>query len=151
MRGAHPGRALVLGGLAAGCGDVERALPLLEYALEQSEGRDDRARAARALFGAYGSAGRWQSMEALIEPRWLWDGAWPLVETALAAARAGAAEEALRLWARAVNLDRGDTRWLDRLPQAGLRKELIAFYERLGTQDPDCAYVRPILARLRKP
>jgi tetratricopeptide (TPR) repeat protein len=153
-RDAPVGRLLVVAGIAVSCGELERALPLLEDVVRRSEdrlGHPDRTNAERELFHAYGLAGRWRSMEPLVTPAWLEEGPQPLAEAARVAAEAGAHADAIRLWARAINLDRGDTTGLDALVRAGLAADLVHFYERLGEADPACGYVAPILAHLLRP
>lgn len=152
-RAGPPARLLALGSLALGRGDLARSLPLLEEAarrLEDRPGHADRTAARRALFQALLRAGRWREAEALLEPAWLWGGAWPLVEVALAATAQGARADALRLWAQAWNQDRGAEQGLEALRAAGLGTDLLRFHEQQAAADPASEVAALLVQRLRR-
>jgi hypothetical protein len=55
---------------------------------------------------------------------------------ALAAARAGAHDEAMRLWRLKANIDRGNLYGLSELARLGLKERLRSFYRQLAQDDP---------------
>jgi tetratricopeptide (TPR) repeat protein len=139
-RGAAPSRCAVLGAVARGRDDVERAEKLFAEVVERLPDGEAREAASHSLLEAARDLGHWKRAEA----------AWPLArrqlssrdmhgrlgDLAVAQAKAGAVDAAMRTWARAVNLDRGDPGRLNELAAAGLRERLAAFYRDLLKRDP---------------
>ncbi|MHC4137698.1 MAG: hypothetical protein ACYS0K_22360 [Planctomycetota bacterium] len=134
---AHPSRAKAVGWVMTRSDAHGRAVPLLEDAVERLESEDDRASARFTLFEAHLELGDrrraeaiWPGVRQCLQPR-------EIVEwhsrLALAAARAGDREAALRLWRARTNLDRGDLRYLDEMERAGV--SLQTFYRRLAAAD----------------
>jgi tetratricopeptide (TPR) repeat protein len=139
--GSHPGRALVLGWILNRMHFPERSIPLLEYALKHAPKPGDfHEKAAFSLFESYLDAGDWKSAEALF-PRARarltagelsdWYG-----RIARVAAKAGAKEEALRIWKDVVNVNPSETGALRDLVAAGLAKELGTLYRELQKRLP---------------
>src|SRR5204862_1744419 len=103
--------------------------------------------AAFNLFETYLELNEWRDAEALwsdaktrLTPRERpeWYG-----RLAVAAARAGAADDAMRLWSRAANFDRLHLAPLDDLARAGLADPLPAFYNDTAQSDPASADPAP--------
>lgn len=155
--GGHPSRAATLAGVMLQSGAAARAIPLLKYAVSRyGEGRiadmislDPR----QALLTACLAAGDWKEAEKFwpaarrhFAPRAIpeWQG-----RIAVAAANAGALEDALRLWHVKVNLDRTDRRHLDELARMGLNEKLRDFYQALGKEGCADSIVQPALQQLR--
>lgn len=141
VAGAHAGgRVPVLAWVAHRQGEVLRAVRMLGPVLAQVPEGEARETAAVTLFEAGRDAGEWALAES----------AWPFARRTLgphetapwlaglasAQARAGAADEALRTWAHAANLDRRELSALPDLVRAGLRPRLVAFYEDIAARDP---------------
>ena len=72
---------------------------------------------------------------------------WPR-QVAVAAAKAGAREDALRLWKIVTNIDPAHTAGLDDLVKAGLRDELVACYCDMQKRMPTSDAPRVALAAL---
>ena len=151
---ADPTRALVLGWVMTRNAADARAIPLLADAEKHAADEEQRTRAGFTLFEAYLAVGDWQSAELVwpsarrqLTPQELsqWFG-----KIAIAAARAGAADDALRVWRQRTNLDRAELHGLDDMLHAGLREPLIAFYAQLAREDPASSAPARALARLRE-
>ena len=68
----------------------------------------------------------------------------------IAAAKAGDADDAMRLWARRVNYRLTDTWGLDEMAKpAGMKARLVAFYTDLAKRCPGNAAVARALKKLR--
>ncbi len=154
---AHTGpaaRAATLGGVARHLEDFPRVVALLATAVDGMPPGETRERAALTLFQAYREQRDWTRAESIWplarlrltpreEVRWLG-------ELAVAQAKAGAADEAMRTWARAANLDRRELKELAGLADAGLRDRLVAFYADIARRDPPAEpFVRRVLAELK--
>lgn len=152
-RGADPTRARVTGWAMSRTQADRRAVPVLEDAVARSSS-EEHTRAAFTLFEVFlhledwrGAERLWpeakQQLTAREQPGWLG-------QVALAAARSGAADDAVRLWAQRVNLDAADLAGLEALAEAGMRERLLAFYEELAHRSPGSdtpARARAVLAR----
>jgi len=140
--GADPSRAMMLGWvmtrLSWGCSP--RAIPQLKYALERSADGDLIRSATLTLFEAYLESGKWREAEALYpqvaghlgpgeKTEWY-------TRIALAAAKAKARTDAMRLWASAAAVDPSQLDYLEPLAQAGLRDDLVAFYKTMRKRLP---------------
>jgi len=136
-KGAHPSRASKIGWVMTRCDAHGRAVALLEDAVERLENEDDRRTALFHLFETHLHLRDWRRAEALwprarrrLQPREIVEWSSRL---ALAAARAGDLEAALRIWRVRTNLDPGDLRHLDDLARTGM--DLRPFYRRLAAAD----------------
>ncbi len=139
--GSHPSRAHVLGWILNRMRLPERSIPLLEYALKPAPEQDDfHGKVAFSLFESYLDVDDWTSAEALFPEARTRLTAGELSDwygrIARAAARAGAKEEALRIWKDVVNVNPSETGALKDLVAAGLEKELGVFYRELQKKMP---------------
>lgn len=144
-RNADPSRALRLGWIMTRTDASARAIPLLEQAVERlPDGHDpngnDKWSAAITLFGAYLDTNDWRGAEEIwpiarrrLTPSEITD--W-LGRIAVAAAKAGAQEDAFRLWRTKANLDRADFRHLNELARLGRKQRLRDFYQQMSQDDP---------------
>jgi tetratricopeptide (TPR) repeat protein len=142
---ADPSRALRLGWIMTRTDASARAIPLLEEAMERlpdvaDPKGNDKWSAAITLFGAYLDTIDWRGAEAIwpiarqrLTPREIPD--W-LGRIAVAAAKTGAEDEAMRLWRTTVNLDRMDFRHLGDLARFSLKQRLRDFYQQMSHDDP---------------
>ena len=153
--GAAPSRAATLGWIENRMGATGRSIALLEYALEKSQRQELRQRAALTLFESYLDLGDWTHAEKVFPevaprlashelPEWY-------SRIAVAAAKAGAKAEAMRLWSRVANLDLTASRALSSRVSAGLRDELIAFYTALQQAMPTSEIPPRLLKTLQVP
>lgn len=152
-RGAHPTRALRLGWSLTRVQEPAAALPFLEDAVARLEDGNERRHAAFELFGAHLDRGAWRDAErtwpaarAQLGPDELGDWAGRL---AACAAKAGALDDAVRLWGARANLDLADLRGMDELVRLGAGPRLRTHYEALRARAPDSDAVRAALAALR--
>jgi hypothetical protein len=149
-------RARVLGELESGMGFPQRAAPLLLHAAEQARKElpkeEQNERALSDQLKSSMEKGDWKNAERL-SPN---PSAWQYTRIAVLAARAGAKDDAMRLWRKAANLDLRvtaipDDRGVDPLKQmvdAGMRIELIEFYRDLQTSIPSSKIPPRVLDRL---
>jgi hypothetical protein len=135
-----PTRARVLAAVMKNHDAWARSIPWLKDAADRLPDGDAKLSATHDLFDAYLHVADWKSAEAL----------WPIArrplspdetasrlgEIALSAAKAGALDDALRLWRAAANVDRGQFLHLTDLAQLGLKARLQGFYEQLHRDDP---------------
>lgn len=149
-----PSRALVLGWVMTRHDANSRAIPLLADAEARAADDEHRVRAAFTRFEAGLALGDWRAAER----------AWPsaqrelmpheapewLGRIAIIAARAGATDDALRIWSQRTNLDRAELRGLDDMVRAGALNRLVAFYEQLALEDPASSSPARALTRLRE-
>lgn len=142
---ADPSRAARLGWVMTRCTDTDRglngrAVPLLKDAVARLKDDDKRQSTAFNLFETYLDLNDWRAAEAVWSdararltpkerPEWY-------AKLAVAAARAGAADDAMRLWSRAANFDRLHLAPLGDLARAGLADRLNAFYDDMAKSDP---------------
>jgi hypothetical protein len=63
-------------------------------------------------------------------------------QIALAAARAGATEEAMRIWRRKDTIDKTKLDRLDEIANAGMRNALSTYYADLAKSSPSAPYIR---------
>jgi hypothetical protein len=137
---ADPSRAKTLGWIMTRMNASARAIPLLVRARETLPEGQEKESVTLTLLEAYldiadwkGAEAVWPAARARLAAREIpeWQG-----RIALAAARAGAKEDALRLWRVKSNLDRSDLRSLPELAGFGLEEQLGNFYRRIGEDDP---------------
>lgn len=147
-KGADPRRGIGLASVLRTRGDHDREIRVLEEVYRRLEPGEVRSRAGSSLFWTLQDIGRWEDAERYwpdrldrLTPRETTDNAAVLAESA---AKAGALEDAMRLWRRVANLDRTRFRGLDVLAEAGLRDRLVTLYEGMAKHDPDS--VAPVRA-----
>lgn len=138
--GADPSRSSKLGWVMDRMGYAKRAIPLLQLAVEKTSDKEQKEAATFTLLEAYLDSGEWKRAEEIFPkaavrlspgevPDWY-------SRIALAAAKANAKADAMRLWAEVANLSPGALRHLDQLAEAGLKEELIAFYKAMQKRLP---------------
>jgi hypothetical protein len=135
-----PSRPMMLGWAMVLNEDSSRAVPLLKDAIRRWGDDPEKHRAVSLLYQLYIDTDNWKDAEEL----WTADNnGWRLggiVEErrkwALAAARAGAHDEAMRLWRLRANIDRGNLYGLSELARLGLKERLRSFYRQLAQDDP---------------
>ncbi|UCD50653.1 MAG: hypothetical protein JSW27_24400 [Phycisphaerales bacterium] len=151
-RQADPTRARELGWIMNRMRHPGRSIPLLEYALEEFRDEKLREQAAFTLFESYLDTANWQQAERIFpeagkrltpteRPKWY-------ARIAFVAARVGAKTDAMRLWKVAANVNLSDLTSLERMAEAGLREELIAFYRQLAVTLPSSVTPARALRRL---
>lgn len=144
---ADPSRAKALGSLRLCFNEPARAIPLLEDAVKRLESvpretREDQClRAARShLFCAYVETGNWKGAERIFPLAFGDTTSRELThhyaKIAVLAAKAGARDDALRLWRRTANFDLTDLRRLDELVLAGMGGRLRRFYLEVKRREP---------------
>ncbi|HTF88859.1 MAG TPA: hypothetical protein VK843_10655 [Planctomycetota bacterium] len=130
-------------------GDAPRAALLLAQVMALVPHGGAREAAAITLFEASRDIGKWKLADAVwpvARRRLTPDERAPwLADLALAQAKAGEADMAMRTWARAANLDRRELSELSSMAAAGLRERLVAFYTDLAERDPATA---PLVERV---
>ncbi|MBA2733845.1 MAG: hypothetical protein H0U54_13245 [Acidobacteria bacterium] len=140
-----PSRAYHLAVALVDCKEPRRAIPLLVgYLKHIGEQRDEGAKfmkeqAGDNLFTAYLGAGNWQAAEKLLLNREGLTGKQLIEELpriALAAAREGAFDDALRLWSMKSNLDRRHLNELVSLSKTAAREPLREMYVQMKKKDP---------------
>ena len=138
--GKHPSRAQTLGWIMNRMGFPKRSIPLLQRAVQEGLDENSREGAAFALFESYLDTHDWRRAEAIfpnaakrLTPREVSD--W-YARIAVAAAKAGANAEAMRIWRAVAKVNPAEMRALDDLVKAGLRDELAAFYREMRKSMP---------------
>jgi tetratricopeptide (TPR) repeat protein len=137
---AHPTRAYTAGWIMNRMQHPKRSIPLLEYAIQNAQDNELTQRAAFALFESYLDTGDWKQAERIFAdackrltptevPAWY-------CRIARTAARAGAKDDAMRIWKAAANINPSDLAPLHSLVAVGLRDELAAFYRDMATRLP---------------
>ncbi|MFW6119189.1 MAG: hypothetical protein ACOC7S_02540 [Planctomycetota bacterium] len=120
--------------------DPRRAIALWEHAFDLSEDPELRQRVASRLFGAYLHVNDWVNAELILPetsghfaPNWR---PRSLGRLAVAAARAGDRQDAVRFWAAATNINPAQMEALPDLLTAGLEEELRTFYADMRRRMP---------------
>jgi hypothetical protein len=138
-------RSYQLAGILLSCDEARRAVPLLLKFLKHVRERRDEAnafweeQAVNDLFNAYLKAGEWQVAEKMLFEREDLAGrqlVYELSRVAVVAARAGATNDAVRLWSIKANLDRRHLDDLGELATTKAREPLREMYERMKKKDP---------------
>jgi tetratricopeptide (TPR) repeat protein len=137
---SDPSRNKALGWIMNRMNRPARSIPLLEDAVARLADKERRDSAQFTLFESYLGTGHWQRAEAAFPDasRSLtcpelpsWQG-----RIAVAAARAGAKQDALRIWKVVANVDPCYLGSLDDLAGTGLATELRAFYGEFSKRLP---------------
>jgi tetratricopeptide (TPR) repeat protein len=137
---ADPTRASELGWIMNRMQHPKRSIPLLEYAVQNADDEKLKERTTFTLFQSYLDVGNWKQAERIFPharkrlgpgevPEWF-------SRIAIVAARAGARDDAMRIWKAAANINPSDLTSLRDLVAAGLRDELIAFYRDMAARLP---------------
>jgi tetratricopeptide (TPR) repeat protein len=133
-----PSRSMMLGWAMILNKDSERAVPLLKDAIRRWGADREKYTAVSLLYQIYIDTDNWKDAEALClaERHERGVGIDEIRKWALAAARAGAYDEAIRLWRLRANIDRGDFNGLSELARLGLKDRLRSFYQQLAQDEP---------------
>jgi hypothetical protein len=133
-----PSRPMMLGWAMILNADSNRAVPLLKDAIRRWGADGEKYTAVSLLYQIYIDTDNWKDAEALClaERHERGVGIDEIRKWALAAARAGAYDEAMRLWRLRANIDRGDLNGLFELARLGLKDRLRSFYRQLAQDDP---------------
>lgn len=135
VRGQDPSRAKTLGWIMNRMGFPARSIPLLKDAAERLQDADAKKSAAFALFESYLDTNDWRNAEAIfpdtsrqLTPQEIssWYGS-----IALTALKAGAKDDALRIWKSVTGINPGEMNILSELSRLGLHDELVKFYEEM--------------------
>jgi tetratricopeptide (TPR) repeat protein len=135
-----PSRAFSLGWVMNRMHHAQRSIPLLEQAIRRAENKEFGQRAVFTLFESCLDLNDWKRAETLFpeasmrltpdeQPEWY-------SRIAVAAAKAGAKADALRIWKAGAALNPAKMRGLDELAKAGLREELADFYRQMRKRMP---------------
>ncbi len=150
---AHPSRRYIVGRILLRADRAQQAAPLLEDAFRRWPHPAMRFQPARPLLAAYLETGDLKSAEKTLRSvriqlhiselkSWLAD-------LAIAAAKEGDEDNALRLWRKRANVDMNDLDQIDDLLAAGMRQRLLAYYAEVKSRDPNNRAVEAALARLK--
>lgn len=139
-------RARVLGWIMTRNQQSKRAIPLLKRAASQLADPEAKKWVQFNLFEAYLDTGEWQTAEK----HWtdarqqLTSGEIPgwLSRIAVAAAKAGAREDALRIWQRKDEFDRTLLSLLQDLCRFGMKEKLLDYYAKMEKQEPSSSVPR---------
>ncbi len=151
--GADPIRAYTLGWIMNRMAFPKRSMPLLASAVEKAQDPELRERAAFALLESSLDVGDWQRAEAIfpVASRRLTSeefAEW-YSRIAVAAAKAGDREDAMRLWRRLADVNPAATAKVDDLVTYGLKNELIDFYRGMRKTMPSSDIPARVLATLK--
>ena len=152
--GKDPSRASTLGWIMNRMHFPKRSIPLLEYAVENACDEELRERTHFTLLESYLDTGDWKHAEGVFPqaakrltakelPEWY-------SRVAVAAAKAGAKTDAVRIWSRVANLSPSQIDGLEDLVEAGLRDELKNFYRKMQKEMPSSELPAKALMALEK-
>lgn len=114
---------------------VQRAVPLLEYAVVQTQDKEVKRSRSVDLVNAYFSINDWKRAEELLLKIDL-RGAATDVRIALGAAKSKNISVAMRIWKTRANIYPTDLYALENLARCGLREELKEFYREMQKKMP---------------
>ena len=152
--GKDPSRAHRLGWIMNRMNFPKRSIPLLKYAVENTQDKELKKRAVFTLFESYLDTGDWKHAEEVFPdaaksltpkelPEWY-------SRVAVAAAKAGAKNDAMRIWSRVANLSPSQIDGLETLVETGLRNELKNFYRKMQKEIPSSEVPAKALMILEK-
>jgi len=138
--GQDPSRASTLGWIVNRMHFPKRSIPLLKYAVEKAQDKDLKERTSFTLFESYLDVGDWKHAEELFPeaakrltpkelPKWY-------ARVAVAAAKAGAKSDAMRIWRRVANVNLSRIYGLEDMVKAEMADELKDFYREMSRQMP---------------
>ncbi len=149
---AHPSRRYIVGRVLLRAGRAPQATPLLKDAFRRWPHPATRFQPARPLLAACLETGDLELAEETlgsvrvqlhISELKSW-----LADLAIAAAKEGDQDNALRLWRKRANVDMNDLERIDDLVAVGMRQRLQAYYADVKNRDPNNRAVETALARL---
>jgi tetratricopeptide (TPR) repeat protein len=136
----HPTRAYAVGWVLNRLDLPRRSLAQLRNACARTEDPEVKRWAMHTLFESYLACGLWREAEGILAVVITGVGTSDLLShhasVAACAARAGAGEDALRLWRRRMAIDPMDFGGIDDLVEAGLAKPLRAAYAQRTAAHP---------------
>ncbi len=149
-----PNRAIALGSIMNRMGFPERSIPLLEDVVVNAQDKKLKESATFTLLESYLDIGDWKHAEEIFIqtanrfgteeiPEWY-------SRLAVAAAKAGAKTDAMRLWSQAANLNPSNFGGLEKLVDAGLKDDLVIFYSQMQKKMPSSEIPARALAILEK-
>ena len=151
--GNDPSRSQTLGWIMNRMRSPERSIPLLKYAIEHAQDKEFIEKTQFTLFESYLDLNEWRRAEDLfpeaskrLTPKEIPD--W-YARIAISAAHSGAKEDAFRIWKRVANISPSWLRGLKELRDAGLKDDLIVFYERMQSEMPESELPGKALEELR--
>lgn len=140
LAGQYPTHAYTIGWIENRLGFPQRSIPLLKYAVEKAMKKEFKNQAVYSLFESYMDTGDWMHAEKVfseaikqLSPKEIPE---YYARIAVLAAKAGAKSDAMRIWSRAADMAPSETSKLDELAKAGLKEELIAFYQNMQKKAP---------------
>jgi tetratricopeptide (TPR) repeat protein len=147
--GKDPSRTYTIGWIMNRKRFPKRSIPLLKYAAGNADDKELKGRAVFTLFESYLDTGDWRHAEAVFPgaalrltpkelPEWY-------SRVAVAAAKAGAKADAMRIWSRVANLSPSTMGGLEDLVRSGLRKELTNFYREMQEKMPSSTIPAKVL------
>lgn len=154
VEGNDPSRSLVFGAIMKQMQFPKHALTHIQYALKNTDDEELKKKAYRALYETYLYMNDWKNAEELLPHITKHHNSEELSikysNLAIAAAKAGAKEDALRLWKKAVNLKPSTLYRLEALVKKGLGKQLEAYYRELQNKMPNSQIPKKALAIINK-
>lgn len=154
-RKQHPSRAHTLGWVMNRMQEARRSIPLLQDAVDRADEQELKERASFSLFESFLDTNDWKRAEAIFpaasgqlssaeQPEWRG-------RIAVAAAKAGAREEAVRIWKAVLDQNPSELRNLDELAQAGLSAPIAELYRELQRKLPSSDIPTKALKELGMP
>lgn len=136
----NPSRQAVLGFVMTRNHESKKAIAHLIAASQKLSNKDKKKSCDFNLFEAYLDTGSWQLAEkqwqsAAVQltpseiPQWY-------AKIAVSAARAGAKNDAMRIWRKKDALDRNYLEPISELAKFGLKNELLAYYKQMAKDEP---------------
>ena len=136
--GSDPSRACAVGCVMKELHFAQRAIPLLRAGADGIQDNWFKQKALGALFESYLDAGDWKRAEAM----------WPAVagppsnrtRIAVVAAKAGAKDDAMRIWRSIAAVNPSTTTNLQELANCGLQQELASYYREMQRAMPSSEF-----------
>ena len=140
VSGQDPSRASTLGWIMNRMHFPKRSIPLLTYAVEKAQDKELKEQTNFTLLESYLDVGDWKHAEELFPeaakrltpkelPKWY-------ARVAVAAAKAGAKSDAMRIWRRVANVNLSLIYGLEDMVKAEMADELKNFYREMSRQMP---------------
>ena len=136
-----PSRACTLGWIENRMGFPKRSIILLRYAYENTNDKDLKEESAFNLFESYLETDNWKNAEKIFSEAakrlsYKETSEW-YSRIAIAAAKLGDKEDAMRIWNRAANLYPASFGLLGKISKYGLKEELKDFYNQMQKKLPN--------------
>ena len=152
--GKDASRSFALGWIMNRMGFPRRSISLLKYAAGNAVETDLKDKAAFALLESYLDIGDWKRAEAIFPdaarrltpnetPEWY-------ARIAVATAKSGSKTDAMRIWARVVNISPWIPAYVEEMARAGLKDELQDFYREFQKKMPSSEIPGKMLTMLEQ-